>query len=194
MDFRESGEQSQIRELARKFAQKELKPLVEIDEKEERFRPEVIRQLGELGLTGITVPEEYGGAGLGYQEYAVAIEELAAANTGYAISVAVTGLPQVILNLFGTEEQKRKYIPPLAQGHAIGGFALTEPTSGSDAASLRTTAKRVGDTYIVNGSKLYITQGDYADTIILMARTGGPGPKGISAFILEKGMKGFSLG
>lgn len=194
MNFEESAVQTELRELTRKFAQKELIPIVEKDEEEERFRPEVISKLGELGLTGIPVPEDYGGAGLGYQEYAVTIEELAAANTGYAISVAVTGLPQVILNLFGNEAQKKKYIPPLASGRAIGAFSLTEAGSGSDAGALRTTAKRDGDHYVINGTKLYTTQGDVAETIILMARTGEPGPKGVSAFIVEKGMPGLKYG
>lgn len=186
--------QQEIRNLARKFAQAEIAPVIEDDEKEERFRPELIGKLGELGLTGIPVPEEFGGAGMGYLEYIAAIEELAAVNTGYAISVAVTGLPQVILNLFGTEEQKRKYIPPLAGGKAIGAFSLSEASSGSDAASLRTTARREGDHYVVNGTKLWTTQGDIAETLILMARTGDAGPKGVSAFILENGMEGFKTG
>jgi alkylation response protein AidB-like acyl-CoA dehydrogenase len=194
MNFEETPVQKQLRELTRKFAQKELLPLVEEDEKTERFRPELIRKLGELGLTGIPVPEEYGGAGLGYSEYTVAIEELAAVNMGYAISVAVTGLPQVILNLFGNEAQKKKYIPPLAEGRAIGAFSLTEPSAGSNASSLITTAKKEGNHYVINGTKLYTTQGDVADTIILMARTGGPGSKGVSAFIVEKGMPGLSHG
>src|SRR6185437_14482246 len=126
-----------------------------------------------------------GGAGLGYQDYAVVIEEIAAVNAAYAISVAVTGLTQIILNLFGNEAQKKKYIPKLASGQAIGGFALSEPSSGSDAGSQRTTARREGDHYIINGSKLWITQGDIAETLILMARTGAPGAKGISSFIIE---------
>jgi alkylation response protein AidB-like acyl-CoA dehydrogenase len=194
MNFEDTAIQKELRELTRKFAQKELAPIVEEDEKHERFRPELIRQLGELGLTGIPVPEEFGGAGMGYQEYAVTIEELAKANTGYAISVAVTGLPQVILNLFGTLEQKKKYIPPLARGEAIGAFSLSEAVSGSDAGNLRTTAVRDGDHYVLNGTKLWCTQGDVAQTAIVMARTGGPGPKGVSAFILEKGMPGFGYG
>src|SRR4051812_2719671 len=114
-DFEETPVQAELRDLTRKFAQKELKPIVEQDEADERFRPDLIKKLGELGLTGIPIPEQYGGAGLGYQDYIVAVEELAAVNAGYAISVAVTGLPQVILNLFGNEEQKKKYIPPLAE-------------------------------------------------------------------------------
>lgn len=186
--------QAELRDLARKFAEKELAPIIEEDEKEERFRPELIQKLGKMGLTGIPVPEQYGGAGLGYQEYAVVIEEIARINLGYAISIAVTGLPQVILNLFANEAQKKKYIPPLAEGRAIGAFALSEATSGSDAGSLRTTARREGDYYIVNGTKMWITQGDVAETLILMARTGGSGPKGVSALIIEKGMPGFKYG
>jgi acyl-CoA dehydrogenase len=194
VNFEETSVQRELRDLARRFVQKDLLPHVEEDEKEERFRPELIQKLGELGLTGIPVPEAYGGAGLGYQDYSVAIEEIAAGNLGYAISVAVTGLPQVILNLFGNEEQKKKYIPPLAEGRAIGAFSLSEAGSGSDASALRTTAKRDGDHYVLNGTKLWVTQGDSASTLIVMARTGGPGPQGVSAFILEKGMPGFGYG
>jgi len=194
MHFEESAVQSELRALTRKFAEKELRPIIEQDEQDKRFRPEMIRKLGELGLTGIPLPEKYGGAGLGYLEYIATVEELAAINAGYAISVSVTGLAQVILNIFGNEEQKRKYIPSLAEGHGIGSFALSEPGAGSDAGSLRTTAKREGDYYILNGTKQWITQADVAEVILLMARTGGPGPKGISTFILEKGMPGLSMG
>jgi alkylation response protein AidB-like acyl-CoA dehydrogenase len=194
MDFQETQIQQELRTLTRRFAQKELLPIIEEDEAHERFRPELIEKLGELGLAGIPVPESLGGAGLGYQEYAVVIEELAKANTGYAISVAVTGLPQVILNLFGTPEQKQKYVPPLAAGKQIGAFSLSEAVSGSDAGSLRTTATLDGDHYVLNGTKLWCTQGDSASTLIVMARTGGAGPKGVSAFIVEKGMPGFGYG
>lgn len=194
MNFENTAIQTELRTLARKFAQKDLLPLIEKDEEQERFRPEIIQALGELGLTGIPVPEEFGGAGLGYLDYIAALEELAGVSSSYAISVAVTGLTQIILNLFGNPAQKKKYIPALASGKAIGAFSLSEPSSGSDAGSLRTTAKKDGDHYIINGTKLWTTQGDVADTIILMARTGGPGPKGISSFIIEKGMKGFTTG
>ena len=194
MNFEESPIQSELRNLTRKFAQKELLPIIEADERDARFRPEMVQKLGELGLTGIPVPEAYGGAGLGYQEYICALEELASVNTGYAISVAVTGLAQVILNLFGNEEQKNRYIPPLASGKAIGAFSLSEASSGSDAASLITSAKKTGDHYVINGTKLWTTQGDIADTILLMARTGQAGPQGISSFIIEKNTPGLTLG
>jgi len=190
----DSAMQSEIRSLARKFAQNDLMPIIDEDEKTETFRPELIRKLGELGLTGIPVAEEFGGANLTTSEYIIAVEEIARASLAYAISVAVTGLPQMILSKFGNPSQKKKYIPPLAQGHAIGAFALSESGSGSDAANLRTHAKKNGDHYMVTGTKQWITQADSAQTIILMARTGVPGSKGISAFILEKGMPGFTLG
>ncbi|MBI2711368.1 MAG: acyl-CoA dehydrogenase family protein [Bdellovibrio sp.] len=194
MDFQETSVQRELRALTRKFVEKELFPHVQEDEAAERFRPEWIRKLGDLGLTGIPLPESLGGAGLGYQEAIATIEELAAGGAAYAISVAVTGLTQSILNQFGNESQKSKYIPPLAEGKAIGAFSLSEASSGSDAGSLRTTAKKSGDHYLVNGTKLWTTQGDSADTLILMARTGEPGPKGISAFIVEKGMSGLQIG
>jgi butyryl-CoA dehydrogenase len=192
--FEETEVQKELRDLTRRFAQKELHPHVEADDEKEHFRPEAIQKLGELGLTGITLPEQYGGAGMGYQDYIVTIEELARVSVTYAISVAVTGLTQVILNTFGNDAQKKKYIPALSSGRAIGAFSLSEASSGSDAGSLRTTAKKDGNHYVVNGTKLWATQSDIAETTILMARTGGPGPKGISSFILERGMPGFKTG
>jgi hypothetical protein len=131
---------------------------------------------------------------LGYQENADALEEVARVSAGYAISLAVTGLPQVILSKFGSQKQKEKWIRPLAEGRAIGAFSLSEAGSGSDAASLRTTACRDGEFYVLQGTKHWVTQGDFADVILVMARTGGAGPKGISTFILEKGTPGFQLG
>jgi alkylation response protein AidB-like acyl-CoA dehydrogenase len=194
MPFEESQIQSELRELARRFARNEILPLIEQDEHEERFRPELIAKAGDLGLTGVPVGEAYGGSGLGYLEYCTVLEEIAQVSTAYAISIAVTGLPQIILDLFGTPEQKKKYIPPLASGRGIGSFALSEAASGSDAGALRTTAVREGDDYVLNGTKLWITQADVADVILLMARTGGPGPKGVSAFIVEKGTPGLRMG
>lgn len=194
MHFIDTPVQAELRTLARKFAQKSLAPLIEQDERDERFRPEIIAELGRLGLTGIPVPEELGGAGLGYSEYTTVLEELAAVNGGYAISVAVTGLAQIILSQVGTAEQKQKYVPALATGKAIGAFALSEAGAGSDAGSLRTTAKLDGNHYVLNGTKHWITQGDIAQTLIVMARTGGEGAKGVSAFVLEKDTPGFTLG
>ncbi len=190
----ETDTQRQLRDLMRKFATKTMLPQIDQDEREERFRPEWIRALGDLGLTGIVVSEDDGGAGLGYQEYISALEELAQVSAGYAISVAVTGLAQLILSRFGSQSQKSQWIRALAEGRAIGAFSLSEAGSGSDAASLRTTATRDGDFYVLHGTKQWVTQGDSADLILVMARTGGPGPLGISTFILEKGIPGFRLG
>jgi alkylation response protein AidB-like acyl-CoA dehydrogenase len=190
----ETESQVEIRALAKKFAKERIAPLVEHDEETETFRRELIRDLGELGLTGIPTSDRFGGAGLGYQEYIGAIEELAAASGAYAVSVAVSGLPQVILDTFGSEDQKSRYIPKLASGEWIGSFALSEAGSGSDAASLRTQAVLSGDHYVLNGTKLWITQADCADIFIVMARTGGPGARGVSAFILDRSMNGIKMG
>ncbi len=190
----ETEEQVEIRSLARKFSKDQISPIVEHDEESETFRRSIIKGLGDLGLTGIPTPDQFGGAGLGYQEYLGAIEEIAASSGAYAVSVAVSGLPQVILDTFGTDAQKEKYIPKLASGEWIGSFVLSEAGSGSDAASLRTQATLLGDHYVLNGTKLWITQADEADVFIAMARTGGPGSKGVSSFILEKGMPGIKMG
>lgn len=194
MDFHETSIQSEVRALSRKFARERLSPHVEQDEEEGRFRPEFVREWGELGLAGIPTPEAYGGAGLGYSELAAAVEEIGAVHAAYAVSLAVSGLPQAILSESGTEAQKQKYIPPLASGRAIGAFSLSEAGSGSDAGGLRTQAVLEGKHYRVNGTKLWTTQADDAQTILLMARTGGPGTSGVSAFILEKGMPGLRTG
>lgn len=164
------------------------------DDETETFRPEYIQRLGEMGLCGIPTSEEFGGLGMGYLEYALVLEEIAKVSSSYAVSVAVSGLPQVILQEFGTQEQKETWIPPLAAGEFIGGFALSEPDSGSDAASLQTTAVREGDNYILNGRKFWITHGGYADVYIVMARTGSAGARGVSAFIVSKDTPGLSFG
>ncbi len=190
----ETEAQMEIRALTKKFVAEKIAPVVAHDEESQTFRREIIQGLGKLGLTGIPTDDTYGGAGMGYQEYIAAIEEIAAVSGSYAVSVAVTGLPQVILSAHGTEAQKKKYIPKLASGEWIGSFVLSEAGSGSDASSLRTEAKNEGDHYLLNGTKLWITQADTADVMIVMARTGGPGSKGVSAFILEKGMPGIKMG
>jgi alkylation response protein AidB-like acyl-CoA dehydrogenase len=190
----ETETQIEIRSIARKFARERILPLVEHDEETKTFRREIISELGGLGLTGIPTHEENGGAGLGYQEYIGAIEEIAAASGAYAVSVAVSGLPQIILEKHGNQTQKQTYIPKLARGEWIGSFVLSEASSGSDASSLRTAAVLEGDHYILNGAKLWITQGDVADVLIVMARTGGPGSKGVSSFIVEKNTPGLKMG
>ncbi|EQC52796.1 acyl-CoA dehydrogenase family protein [Bacteriovorax sp. DB6_IX] len=142
----------------------------------------------------MTLPEEYGGAGLSYEDFCYALEEISKSSVSYAVTISVSTMTQAILNAFGNEEQKKKYLPELTSGKAIGAFALSESGSGSDAASLKTTAKKVDGGYILNGTKLWITSGGIAKTYIVMARTGQEGAKGISAFIVEDGMEGFSYG
>lgn len=184
----------ELRQLTRKFFEEKIQPHIEADEAVCRFRPEWIKEMGALGLCGITTPEEFGGSGLGFTEYTAVVEEMSRVHASYAISVSVTGLAQTIIAQYGNEKQKKRILPKLASGEAIGAFSLSEPSSGSDAGSLRTTAVKKGDHYLVNGTKLWTTQADSADFILLMARTGEPGAKGISTFILEKGMKGFTCG
>jgi len=194
MRFELTDEQRQLKDLAAKAAKQHLGPIVDKDEEAGTFRRSIIKELGALGLTGIPTPTDYDGAGLGYLEYAIALEEIAAVSGSYAISVAVSGLPQVILNMYGSEEQKKKYIPPLARGEHIGAFSLSESHAGSDAGALKARAVKKGDEYILTGTKLWTTQGNEADTVIVFARTGVEGPKGISAFIVEKGTAGFRSG
>jgi len=192
--FELNEEQSALKEAAAEAAQAILGDTLKDDDESETFRPEFLHALGEAGLCGAQSPEEYGGLGLGYREYAVILEEIARVSASYAVSVAVTGLPQVILSTFGTEAQKEKYLPALAGGETIGAFALSEPDSGSDAASLQTTAVREGDHYRLNGTKFWITHGGFADLYVVMARTGGDGPKGVSAFLVEGSTPGLSFG
>lgn len=187
-------DQRALAEAARDFARATLGPTLEEDDDREIFRKELVVAMGGQGLCGIPTPERYGGLGLGYREYCVVLEEIAAVSASYAVSVSVTGLPQVILNLFGTEAQKEQWLPGLATGQLLGAFALSETEAGSDAAALKTTARRVGDRYVLNGTKAWITHGGVADLYVLMARTGGPGAKGVSAFLVPGDAPGLSFG
>ena len=189
-----SEEQDALREAAFEAASHILGPTVRSDDEEERFSKDLFRALGENGLCGVPTSDGLGGLGLGYLEYALVIEEIARVSASYAVCVAVNGLPQVILSQYGNTEQQQRFVPPLAAGEALGAFALSEPGSGSDAASLTTTALRDGEDYVLNGTKFWITHGSYADTYIVMARTGGPGARGISAFIVEGDTPGLSFG
>ncbi|NOY25809.1 MAG: acyl-CoA dehydrogenase [Oligoflexia bacterium] len=164
------------------------------DDEDECFRKDYFHKLGELGLCGVPCPEQYGGLGLGYAEYVVVLEEIAKVSASYAVTVAVSGLPQIILAAFGDEAQKERWLPGLAAGELLGAFALSEPDSGSDAASLRTAAVRDGDSYVLDGTKFWITHGGYADIYVVMARTGGPGAKGVSAFLVPGDAPGLSFG
>ncbi|HLF53544.1 acyl-CoA dehydrogenase family protein [Flavobacterium sp.] len=194
MEFTEN--QTIIKNTIREFAEKNIKPhIMQFDESQE-FPMDIMHQLGELGFLGILVPEEFGGAGLGYVEYALIIEELAKVDPSISLSVAAhNGLCTNHINQFANTDQKKKYLPDLTSGKKIGAWGLTESSSGSDAASLKTIAQKVGYKYILNGSKTFITHGASGETAVVMAITDKEkGKKGISAFILEKGMKGFITG
>lgn len=192
--FARTEEQQALADAARAFCDAEIAPLAREDDEHERFRKELVAKMGEYGLCGVPTPAEYGGLGLGAVEYAMVLEEIARVSASYAVTVAVTGLPQAILLKFGDEAQRRRWLPGLASGALLGAFALSEPESGSDAASLKTTATRDGDDYVLSGTKFWITHGGFADLYVVMARTGAAGPKGISAFLVPGDAKGLSFG
>lgn len=196
MDFNQTKEQEMIRAMVSEFAEKEIKPIAsEIDETGE-FPWETIEKMGKLNLMGLPIPQRYGGAGVDTISYTIAVEEISkrCASTGVIMSVH-TSVGTYPIYLFGTEEQKQKFVVPLAKGKRIGAFALTEPGAGSDAAATQTTAVREGDYYILNGSKIFITNGGVAGSVIVMAMTDkSKRHRGISAFIVEKGTEGFSIG
>jgi alkylation response protein AidB-like acyl-CoA dehydrogenase len=196
MFFKLSDEHEMIRKMVRDFAKNEVEPSAAERDEEERFDRALFDKMAELGLTGIPWPEEYGGIGSDYLAYVIAIEELSrvCASIGVTLS-AHTSLAGWPVFKFGTEEQKQKYLKPMAQGEKIGAYGLTEPGSGSDAGGMRTTAKLNGDHYVLNGSKIFITNGGIADTYIVFAVTDPESThKGTSAFIVEKDFKGFSVG
>ncbi|MCA0971055.1 acyl-CoA dehydrogenase [Halobacillus litoralis] len=197
MHLQFTDEQEMMRKMVRDFAEKEVAPAVERMEKEDRFPEELIPKMGELGLMGVPIPEKYGGAEMDYTSYIIAIHELSkvSATLGVILSVHTSVGTNPIL-YFGTEEQKQKYLPKLASGEYLGAFALTEPSAGSDAGSLKTRAVKDGDHYILDGSKVFITNGGNADTFIVFARTNREesNGKGLSAFIVERDTPGFSIG
>ncbi len=196
VDFSLSEEQQQLRRTVREFAEGEIAPKVMEWDEASRFPVEILPQLAEMGLLGIIFPERYGGAGLGYIEYVIAIEELSRVDGSVGILVAAhNSLCANHIYKFGTEEQKQKYLVPLAQGKKLGAWSLTEPEAGSDAAGTKTTAVRQGDCWVLNGAKTFTTNGHYADVCVAMAVTDpGKGHHGISAFIVEKGTPGFRPG
>jgi len=195
MNFQFTEEQIMIKETARRFAEEELAPTVaERDEKEE-FPEEAVKKLGELGFMGMMVPTNYGGAGLDTISYVLAVEEIAKVDASTAVIMSVNNsLVCYELNEWGTEEQKQKYLVPLASGRMLGAFALSEPEAGSDASNQRTTAVLDGDSYVLNGTKNFTTNGLHADVVVVFASTDrSKGSHGISAFIVEKGTPGFSV-
>jgi alkylation response protein AidB-like acyl-CoA dehydrogenase len=196
VDFTFTDEQKHLRKSVREFAEGEIAPHVMEWDESSHFPSEILPKLAEMGLMGVIFPEEYGGAGLGYIEYAMVIEELARVDGSVGLFVAAhNSLCSNHIYKFGSEEQKRKYLVPLAQGKKLGAWSLTEPEAGSDAGGTRTTAVRNGDGWTLNGSKTFTTNGTYADICVAMAVTDrSKDSHGISAFLLEKGTTGFRPG
>jgi alkylation response protein AidB-like acyl-CoA dehydrogenase len=194
--FVQTEEQEHLRREIRDFAAREIAPNVMVWDEASEFPMAVVKKLGAMGLLGIVVPPEYGGAGLGYVDYVLAIEELSAVDGSIGIIVAAhNSLGTNHIFLAGNEAQKKRYIPLLASGEWLGAWALTEPGSGSDASAAKTTAVKKGDRYILNGSKTFITNGRYADVATVIAVTDkSKGTHGLSAFIVEKGTPGFRPG
>jgi alkylation response protein AidB-like acyl-CoA dehydrogenase len=196
MDFRPTEEQVLLRRSVREFAETEIRPHVREWDQDQHFPIELMPKLAALGLLGIQVPEPYGGAAMSAIDYCICIEELARVDPAVALSVAAhNGLCSSHISLFGTEVQKQQYLVPLARGEKIGAWGLTESTSGSDAAGMRTTATRAGTCWVLNGSKTFTTHGRVGDIVVVMAVTDrAAGTKGISAFIVEKGTPGLTPG
>ncbi|MBO9371367.1 MAG: acyl-CoA dehydrogenase family protein, partial [Chloroflexi bacterium] len=188
MEFELSEEHRMIQRMVREFAEKEIAPRAEEIDETDRFPEDLFRRMGELGILGLPFPEEYGGSGGDYIALVLALEEIARVSGTMAIILdAHTSLCCEPIYLFGTEEQKRKYLVPLARGEKIGAFGLTEPQAGSDAGATRTRAVRDGDHWVINGQKCFITNGSVADVIVITAKTDPEaGTRGISAFIVEK--------
>ncbi len=192
MDLQLTAEQDAFRTLAREFLAKEVIPYRAEWDRREAVDLSILRRLGELGFFGLTIPECYGGVGGDYITYCIGMEELGVADSSLrGIISASMGLVGKTILADGTEDQKQEWLPGIATGTKLGCFALTEPDTGSDAASLRTRAVRDGGDYLISGQKIFITNGTYADVCVVFARTGGPGPKGITAFLVPTDSPGF---
>jgi alkylation response protein AidB-like acyl-CoA dehydrogenase len=196
MDFRLTEEQALLRRTVREFAETEIRPHVRDWDQEQHFPSELMPKLASLGLLGIQFPEEYGGAAMTAVDYCICLEELARVDPAVALSVAAhNGLCASHIYLFGTDDQKRKFLGPLARGEKVGGWGLTESTSGSDAAGMRTAATRAGACWVINGAKTFTTHGRVGDIIVVMAVTDREaGSKGVSAFVVERGTPGMGAG
>ena len=195
MDFELSAEQQQVREVARAFAEAELGDKIAPFDERHEFPHAIVKKLGPLGFLGVLVPEELGGAALDYVSYALIVEELCRGDASVGITMwAHNSLCTNHIATFGSPEQKRRYLPPLAAGRVLGAWGLTEPGSGSDAAALVTRAELRGESWILNGSKAFITNASVASTAVVMARTDGGRSRGISAFVVERGAPGFTSG
>lgn len=196
ISFNETENQRMIAQMVRDFGNKEIAPNIMIWDESQEFPVPLFKKMGGLGLMGVLVPEEFGGAGLGYQEYITAIIEMSRIDGSIGLSTAAhNSLCTNHILLFGSSEQKNKYLPKLASGDFIGAWGLTEPNTGSDAGNMRTVAVRDGDHYIINGAKNFITHGKSGDVAVVIVRTGEVGDShGMTAFILEKGTPGFTAG
>src|SRR5262245_46758502 len=196
MDVRLTEEQQVLRRSIREFAEREIRPHVREWDESQHFPSELLPQLASLGLMGIQVPEAYGGAGMSAVDYCICIEEIARVDPSVALSVAAhNGLGVAHIAMFGTEAQKEHFLTPLASGEKLAAWGLTEAQSGSDAAAMRTSAVRDGNSWVLNGTKQFITHGRYGDTMVVMAVTDRTkGHRGISAFIVERGTEGFRAG
>ncbi|MFT3836079.1 MAG: acyl-CoA dehydrogenase family protein [Myxococcaceae bacterium] len=194
MDFELPEDVQALKSSIRDFCEKKVKPFAREWDRDEKFPMAVVKELGHLGVLGIRVAEEYGGAGMGSLATAVAVEEVARYDGSLALTVAShNGLGSSHIRVFGNDAQKRQYLPKLATGEYLGAWGLTEPASGSDAAGMKTTAVKKGDVWVLNGAKMFITQGTVGDSFVVLAVTSPQKKqKGITAFILERGMKGFS--
>jgi len=195
MSWQLSEEQRMIQMMVREFARKEIEPQAAENDRTGRFPSETVSKMSELGLMGMMVPAVYGGSEVGAVSYSVALQEVAYACASTAVTMSVTNLCCEPILQFGTEAQKKYWLPPLAGGEVLGAFALTESEAGSDPGSMRTTARKEGDFYRISGTKIFITNGGYAGTIVLVARTAeGGGNKGLSAFLLSKDTTGLQVG
>ncbi len=195
MDFRLSEEQTQIQKMVRDFAESDIKPSLMKWDEAQHFPVDVFKKAGGLGLLGVTLPEEYGGAGLSYVDYVNVIEELAVIDSGFALSVAAhNSLGSGHIYVAGNDDQKHKWLPKLASGEWIGAWGLTEPGSGSDAAGLRTTAVKDGNQWVLNGTKNFITNATYADISVVLAVTDRNDRHGVTAFAVEMDRKGIRPG
>jgi len=191
-----TDDQRDIRDLARRFAEEKIWPIAEQADHDEELNMEVIREMGELGFLGMAVPEAYGGGGMEFLSYILAVEEISRGCPSHAAAMVLSNsLFTHPLLTFGTEEQKQAYLPGICTGEKFGAFALTEPGAGSDAAALVTTAEADGDDYVLNGTKIYVTNGSLADVVIVFATVDKTkGYKGITAFLVDKGTPGFTVG
>ncbi|RKH38622.1 acyl-CoA dehydrogenase family protein [Corallococcus llansteffanensis] len=195
MNFDLTETQSLIRDTARKFAREQVAPHARAADRAERFDPEVFKALAQVGLLGVNLPARYGGAEAGVVSYALAMMEMAAADASVSVAMAVTNMCAELIHAAGNDAQREKFVTKLTSGEAIvGAFALSEPHAGSDPGAMLTTAVKRGDRYVINGSKQWITSGAYAGVMVVWARTGAAGNKGLSCFIVEGGTKGLHVG